>query len=510
MTAPARPISVRLQPEGVPEVQAAIRGVQAAARDAANATRASSRAGFEAAAESTRDKWALAGREISKTFADFGRTGQVAGRELKQIAILGGEMAMTFGPAGPIASAVGLLTLGIVSMFVKARNEQKATQEQFIRGLSEMGAAADYAGLQSQAGKLWRGTLNVKTGKFEGGAGDLLARQNNLRQTSGFDLGGPGRMKGFLAEKVTSPLDGKEITVEELLAQYASTVSVMQMPLQALPGPRKAITTTFSASAGSGAAKADYERRMLLNGYGISGKAGPRLLTGADKAMFAGAEARGLGGMNTDVTSGLLPSSEQLAAELATTFEGIGPHITDVLEKTKGAFTPIGATIAETIGSSLREGLQNAFTTLFSGGGITQSIRQLTQSILKGLGNLFAEIATKAIMMSSLMQGFLKSIASMNPWAAGAIAVALLVASQALGGAARGAVANGGSAYSASAAASSGSGDSLTRLLWGQDSTTMAAGLTPRSATNVTVIGPNDPSAQRAIQELIKNANRRG
>jgi hypothetical protein len=32
----------------------------------------------------------------------------------------------------------------------------------------------------------------------------------------------------------------------------------------------------------------------------------------------------------------------------------------------------------------------------------------------------------------------------------------------------------------------------------------------PRSATNVTIIGPNDPSAQRAMQELLAKANSRG
>ena len=50
----------------------------------------------------------------------------------------------------------------------------------------------------------------------------------------------------------------------------------------------------------------------------------------------------------------------------------------------------------------------------------------------------------------------------------------------------------------------------VTRLVFGQTSATTAAGMTPRSATNVTIIGPDDPKAQRAIQELITKGNTRG
>jgi hypothetical protein len=49
-----------------------------------------------------------------------------------------------------------------------------------------------------------------------------------------------------------------------------------------------------------------------------------------------------------------------------------------------------------------------------------------------------------------------------------------------------------------------------TQLIFGQTSATTAAGMTPRQSMNVTVIGPNDPSAQRAIQELMTKANSRG
>ncbi len=504
MTAPIRAIGVRFEAQGVPEVQAASRAVQQAAKEASTRTRTAALAGIEGAADRAREKWGMAGRQIATSMADIGRSGEIGGSALKKFAIVGGEMAVMFSPIGPIASAVALLTLGIVSMFKRARDEQKATQEQFMQGLRDMAAGADYAGLQGQAGKLYRGTFNTKTGQFEGGAKDLLARERALQPTSGFDLGAPGRLKNFYGQKVRSPLDGKEITVRELLAQYAETISVMTMPLSGLAGSRSPITITAGGKADAEARRKEYERRMLDNGYGYSGKIAPRLLTDADKAMFAKLEGK------SPLLELWKPDQKQLDKELGETIKSVTYWVTDHISEIAELFKPIGTTIAETIGASLQEGLQGAFETLFTGGGIAQSVRALSQSILRGLGSLFAEIATKAIMMSALMKGFLKSIASMNPWAAGAIAAAMLIAAQALGGAARGAVASAGAGSSVSSAAAASSNDQVTRLVWGADSATVAAGMTPRQAMNVTIIGPNDASAQRAIQELMKNANRRG
>ena len=48
------------------------------------------------------------------------------------------------------------------------------------------------------------------------------------------------------------------------------------------------------------------------------------------------------------------------------------------------------------------------------------------------------------------------------------------------------------------------------QIIFGATSATTAAGMQPRSSTNVTIIGPNDPSAQRAMQELLAKANSRG
>jgi hypothetical protein len=536
VTAPVRTVAVEYKATGVAEVQAATRAVQRAVDDASTRTRAAARAGIESAADRARDRWDMAGREISKTMVDLGRTGELTGGSLKKLVVVGSEMAVMFSPAGPVASAVALLTLGIVSMFKRARDEQAETQRQFIKGLQDMAAASDYAAIQSQAGKLWRGTFNTTTGKFEGGARDLLSQERSLQSTNPFDLGAPGRLKNFYNQKVTSPLDGQQVTVQQLLEQYRQTITLMQMPLDAPRGPRSPITITASSKAkkeetdfarqdaldleaSKGRSALDWKRRMekiFGSGPSASDAIGQALNDPTLRAkMFAGLANPGSNqewqsASSTPVLSALLPSDEQLNKELDSTFKKIGYWVTDNIDAIKKQFATVGQTIADTIGQSLNDGLHSAFEVLFSGGGISNAFRALGQMITRNLATLFADLAVKAMGLASLFAKFQTAMASMNPWAAVAIAGAMLIAAQALGGSARGFGAGSSAASAASSAASAATNDQVSRIVWGTDSTTVAAGLTPRSATNITIIGPNDPSAQRAVQEILKNANRRG
>jgi hypothetical protein len=520
MTAPVRTVGVKFEAQGVPEVQAAVRQVSAATAAASASARASSRQGIEAAADGARDKWNLAGREISKTFADFGRNGQVAGRDLKQLVILGGEMAMTFGPAGPIASAVGLLTLGIVSMFKRARDEQTETQRQFMKGLSDMGAAADYAALNAQAAKLWRGTFDAKSRSFKGGVSALGAQERQLRGRGAnpFDLAAPGALKDFYRQTVTSPLDGKEVTVQQLLEQYRSTIDLLQNPLESPRGPRAVIGITADLSAdkkAAGAAASAAAQRAMLDYAGqrrandtAAYQANPYI----DPSITSVGAANLSAGYTVDdakkqIAKGILPTQDDLSRQIAASMKGMK---FPTPQEIAGLFHPVGQAIAMGITESLQEGLRQGIAQALSGD-IGGAVKTATSTILRGLGDMFAQIAVKALMMSELMKSFTLWLTT-NPWAAAAVALAMMAAATAMGGSAHGGRGGGGYGASSGAAAAvaNGSAESTTRLLWGGDSSTMAAGLNPRSATNITVIGPNDPTAQRAIQELLNKAGRRG
>jgi hypothetical protein len=97
-----------------------------------------------------------------------------------------------------------------------------------------------------------------------------------------------------------------------------------------------------------------------------------------------------------------------------------------------------------------------------------------------------------------------------HPALAVASAVAMLTLARSMGGGASGAdmVGTGGAGGLTYSAASSAA--PTQQIIFGATSATTAAGMTPRSSTNVTIIGPNDPSAQRAMQELMAKADSRG
>ena len=50
----------------------------------------------------------------------------------------------------------------------------------------------------------------------------------------------------------------------------------------------------------------------------------------------------------------------------------------------------------------------------------------------------------------------------------------------------------------------------MTRLVYGNNSITTAVGMVPRTATQIVVIGPDDPRAQRAIVDILRKAEGRG
>jgi hypothetical protein len=107
------------------------------------------------------------------------------------------------------------------------------------------------------------------------------------------------------------------------------------------------------------------------------------------------------------------------------------------------------------------------------------------------------------------------SMASMNPATGIAASLALIALGGALKGAARsafggggaGGVGGGGGGYSAPALAST---MTMPAAFYGPTSAGSANTIERINPIAVTIIGPNDPTAQRQMQELIRNADRRG
>lgn len=174
---------------------------------------------------------------------------------------------------------------------------------------------------------------------------------------------------------------------------------------------------------------------------------------------------------------------------------------------------------AESIGNSISEGIAGGFERGFSTGSIGEGFKALTATLLSGLGSAMIRFGTASQGFALLQVKIMKGLSSLNPALTIASAMTMIAIGGALKGVAQGMFGGGGgggrtSATTPGSFGSSGMGmqgdGNVTRLIFGATSATTAAGMTPRNATNVTIIGPDDPKAQRAIQELISKGNTRG
>jgi hypothetical protein len=154
--------------------------------------------------------------------------------------------------------------------------------------------------------------------------------------------------------------------------------------------------------------------------------------------------------------------------------------------------------------ASLEDSLAGAFENGFKNGG---------QVLLQGLGSIFIDMGKALVSYGVLMTGLLSALT--NPFTSGPAAIAAGAALIALGGALRG-ISHGGSSPGAVGAGFSSAGGStlggpgtVYTLPSSYNGGAVAQPVQP-IVVNANIIGPNDPTAQRGITELITNAVMRG
>lgn len=143
------------------------------------------------------------------------------------------------------------------------------------------------------------------------------------------------------------------------------------------------------------------------------------------------------------------------------------------------------------------------------GGTIGGAMKAFGDTILQGIGGIMVRMGETYIEYSSIML----SLAALlpDPFTAGPAALAIGAALIGLGSA-LGAIGGGGGGSGGGNTGAYGGAPPAsfpTQIVFGQASQTTAAGMTPVAPVNVTVIGPNDPTAQRQIVELVTKAQRR-
>jgi hypothetical protein len=202
---------------------------------------------------------------------------------------------------------------------------------------------------------------------------------------------------------------------------------------------------------------------------------------------------------------------EALLKPGATDFMGVAAS-TYLAEMTDFA-TAIATAFRDIMVDSFAAGIEAAIAT----GSITQGFKEFTKTMLSGLGSMLITFGTALIPIGALMEKVRAALLSLSPQGLVAAGIGMIAIGAALRGAATAAfgggapAAGGGSAMMASALGASAAGAmTLPTQFYGPTAAGSSATIAAMAPMNVTIVGPNDPAAQRQMQELMRNAQRRG
>jgi hypothetical protein len=182
-----------------------------------------------------------------------------------------------------------------------------------------------------------------------------------------------------------------------------------------------------------------------------------------------------------------------------------------LFEQLEEARVQFANAIAETLIDSFAAGIERAVAT----GSIGEGFKALGQTLLSGLGSALQMFGKQAIVAGVLMERFMAAMATMNPVAAVAAGIGMVALGAMLKGAAQASFGGGNAApgnFTGTSLSIGGGMQSSGSLRFMPTTAGQAGQMQPKGSVtvNATIIGPNDPSAQRQIADVVNNAARRG
>lgn len=437
---------------------------------------------------------AKAAINVAELGARIATTGTISGNMATKILTAGSTIASMFGPAGIAVAALGGFAAAAIANTQKASDAIKKTEEDFRVALQKMADTGDVMALTAELKRLEQGTpfgrieddvVNTNDG--------LLAMKARLKEIQPlFEI--PGFTKtSDETKRLRLEIESAERRIKQLRAAIVSP-AVGQAPTTG------ATPITVTARDPNAIAKA-VAKEQADNAAAIKA-VNDQYIADSTKAFNQRFDA--LEQEDKDFQTALGDMMAQHARDSAEAFA----YQMDVQA------TQMSESIRSTLGAGVTSGIQDAFTSgiqaAISSGKISDAWKAMGQAIIQNIASAMAQVALKALNFAQLMASIQKFMVA-NPIAAVVAATALLAFAYANGGKASSSnMTMAGGAGGLSYGAGSPSMMPTQQIIFGQTSATTAAGMTPRSATNVTIIGPNDPSAQRAMQELLAKADSRG
>jgi hypothetical protein len=445
-------------------------------------------------------------RQLAGGLEMIARQGKVTGEAMKQIIAQGAEMAFMFGPAGGV---VGALAITGMAIYEHITGKMKEAEDQAKKTRTEIGALANNSngqGLIDRAKDLYFGTPfdengnlrnpSATKGAFQGSLADLEARNRMLQgqmQPGGNLLADIANAKTKRAIDELAPSLAKARKEFELIRD---AITVMRGQPAAMAGIPPVHSKALSPEALAARNAYFANQRFEFMQHFTTG--GPATIQQYKPA----ANLRDISG-----TIGAIGYASASVIKPTDTQKLIGDFNNNLLEPIKdslreGTATTFGDAIAE----GITAGIQNRNVgAAFEAGG---------KALLSGIGHMISEEGQVWIKYGILKTGLFDAL-SLNPLTSGPAAIAKGAALVALGagissiwsGRSSGGGGGSGGAYSASSSMP----QIIDRGMINPNGALVSAAsaMTARTPIAVTIIGPNDPQAQRQITELIRNADRR-
>lgn len=435
------------------------------------------------------DRAAKAAIGFAAVGQSMARTGSLTADAGTRIVEAGSQIATMFGPGGLAVAALLAFGASALTNFTKARDEAKKLADDLNKSVREMVTAGDTARIERRLQEVRQGLLDVSSGQLLGGLDDLRAQ-----------LSAATAELARLSDEYKSVAEFQ--TRSGLLSpQQTRVLSEYSKQSRAVAELRKQI------------ADLEREEALLVRGRQLAAQYVTPAVSGGVTARTrtlgslpkAGTSATGIGQRPEDMIEAMRRRIPQ----------AIGPVLTDAQRSAAELAVQLEQTFAMSVSMALTTGIIAGIENAIASGNIGAGFKALTAVMLAGLGDAMVQFGVASLAASDLMDKIQKALAKFLPGDAISASIAMIGLGAALKGTARAAFGRGGGGGGGGAAFSSvsfggASSGQTTQIIFGATSATTAAGMQPRQSMNVTIIGPNDPSAQRAMQELMAKANSRG
>lgn len=417
-------------------------------------------------------------------------SGQATGAVLRRVVSDAANLALMFSTRGPILAAIGIAGIAVFNFFANAREERKKLAEESADALKRMVNAGDWEGIHAKMRQLWIGTPE---GEYADG---IMAIEKRIRELEkGIGL--------FDFERLAA-IDREKEALASLRKEYDLYLAATKNPANGLRAPLSPPRTTTTAPEGRLFPKSDI--RTFQAGAPFTPRLGDysqRLNPRVDATLASYTAIRPLGDPKK--------FADQLNKDIVDGFHGFKlPPLPEPVQWRQQ--------FAAQVSNALIDGFASGIEQAIASGSIGDGFAALTGSLLSGLGSAMVEFGKASLIASNLMKAIFAALGGLNPGGAATASIAMIAIGSALRGvAARAFGAMGGGGHGGSGrsfgslgTAASASSGAATRLVFGSNSLSTAAGMEPRFAGQIIVIGEDDPRAQRAITNILRNAEGRG